>query len=127
MIHANMSPASWQGTQYMPFAGPRRRVDDASMRFIYVAAAVTTAVLSAVVPAHADTHGYLRCIKSDAQIPPGNDARQWLPGVAFIETELNSGKSRAHVTQELVGAGVTPDDAAPRVDCVMANWPIGTS
>ncbi|WP_082951501.1 hypothetical protein [Mycobacterium sp. 852002-51057_SCH5723018] len=98
------------------------------MRFIYIAAAVAAAVLGAAVPAHADTHSYLRCIKSDAEIPPGGvDARIWLPGVAFIESELNSGKSRAHVAQELVGMGVKPDDAALRVQCVMENWPIGAT
>ena len=108
-------------------AEPRWGVDDASMRFIYIAAAATAAILGAVVPAHADTHSYLRCIKSDAEIPPEVDARNWLPNVAFIETEINSGKSRAHVAQELVAMGVTPDDAALRVRCVMENWPIGTS
>jgi hypothetical protein len=97
------------------------------MRLVYVAGAVATAALFAVVPAHADTHGYLHCIKSDAQIPDGVDARQWLPGVAFIESELNSGKSTTHVTEELMGMGLRPDDAATRVQCVMANWPIGAS
>jgi hypothetical protein len=48
-------------------------------------------------------------------------------GVAFIETQINSGKSRAQVDQELVSLGVKPDDAVLRVYCVMANWPVGTS
>ena len=50
-----------------------------------------------------------------------------MPNVSFIETEINSGRSRAQVAQELVGLGVKPDDAVLRVWCVMANWPIGTS
>jgi hypothetical protein len=53
------------------------------MRFIYVAAAVDMAavlfmapvVLMGASPAHADTHSYLRCIKSDAEIPPGVDVQ----------------------------------------------------
>jgi|ERR1700756_5882779 hypothetical protein len=99
----------------------------ASMRFVYVAAAViATAVMAPAPPAHADTHSYLRCIKSDAELPPEAEAKN-LPNVSFIETEINSGKSRAQVAQELVGLGVKPDDAVLRVWCVMANWPIGTS
>jgi hypothetical protein len=97
------------------------------MRLIYLAAAVmVTVVMAQVSPAHADTHSYLRCIKSDAELPPGAEAKN-LPNVSFIETEINSGKSRAQVAQELVGLGVKPDDAVLRVWCVMANWPIGTS
>jgi hypothetical protein len=60
-------------------------------------------------------------------MPPGADARNWLPNVAFIESEINSGKSRAHVADEVAGMGVKPDDAALQVRCVMENWPIGTS
>jgi hypothetical protein len=58
--------------------------------------------------------------------PLGAEAKN-LPNVSFIETEINSGKSRAQVAQELVGLGVKPDDAVLRVWCVMANWPIGAS
>jgi hypothetical protein len=97
------------------------------MRFIYAAAVVmASAVMAPTSPAHADTHSYLRCIKSDSELPPGAEAKN-LPNVTFIETEINSGKSRAQVAQELVGLGVKPDDAVLRVWCVMANWPIGTS
>lgn len=97
------------------------------MRFIYLAAAaIVPVVLMGASPAHADTHSYLRCIKSDEELPPGAEAKN-LPTVSFIETEINSGKSRAQVAQELVVMGVKPDDAALRVNCVMANWPIGTS
>jgi hypothetical protein len=112
----------------MPVAGLRRRVDDASMRLICVAAAVFMApvVLMGASPAHADTHSYLRCIKSDAELPPGAEAKD-LPYVAFIETEINSAKSRADVVSELVVMGVKPDVAVLQVNCVMANWPIGTS
>ena len=119
--------AAW-GPQHMPIAGLRRRVNDASMRIIYVAAAVFMApvVLMGASPAHADTHSYLRCIKSDAELPPGAEAKN-LPYVSFIETEINSGKSHAHVAQELMSMGVKPDVAVLQVNCVMENWPIGTS
>ncbi|OBA78046.1 hypothetical protein A9W99_25275 [Mycobacterium sp. 1164966.3] len=98
------------------------------MRLIYVAAAVFMAsvVLIGASPAHADTHSYLRCINSDAELPPGAEAKN-LPFVSFIEIEINSGKSRADVAQELVSMGVKPDVAALHVNCVMANWPIGTA
>ena len=47
------------------------------MRFIYVAAVfMAPVVLMGASPAHADTPGYLRCIKSDAQPPPGVDAQK---------------------------------------------------
>jgi hypothetical protein len=111
-----------------PIAGLRRRVDDASMRLIHVAASVfmVPIVLMGASPAHADTHSYLRCIKSDAELPPGAEAKD-LPYVSFIENEFNGGKSRAHIAQELVSMGVKPDVADLQVNCVMDNWPIGTS
>jgi hypothetical protein len=105
---------------------PHRRVDDANMRFVYVAAALMAIAVIAASPAHADTHSYLRCIKSDVELPPGAEAKN-LPTVAFIETEINSGKSREQVAQELVGLGVKPDEAVLRVWCFVANWPIGTT
>ena len=109
-------------------AGLRWRVDDTSMRFIYVAAAVFMApvVLAEASPAHADTHSYLRCVKSDAELPPGAEAKN-LPDVSFIEIGINSGKSRAQVAQELVRMGVKPEDAVLQVNCVMENWPVGAS
>jgi hypothetical protein len=95
------------------------------MRFIYVAAAVMApVVLMGASPARADTHSYLRCIKSDAEPPP--DARE-LPGVSLIEQDLNSGESAAQIAQILVGMGVKPSDAVRQVQCVQANWPIGAS
>lgn len=98
------------------------------MRFIYVAAVfMAPVVLMGASPAHADTPGYLRCIKSDAQPPPGVDAKNWLPDVSVIEEGLNSGNSAAQVAQILVGLGVKPSDAVLQVRCVQANWPIGTS
>jgi hypothetical protein len=104
-----------------------------SMRFIRLAAAVSMGiavlvmgpvVLMGASAAHADTHGYLRCIKSDAEPPP--DARE-LPGVSLIEQDLNSGDSAAQVVQILVGMGVKPSDAVREVQCVQVNWPIGAS
>ena len=121
-----------QSTKRLEFAGPRRRVDDASMRFMHVVGMATAILFTATVvptgtsPAHADTHAYLRCIKSDAELPAGAEAKD-LPSVSFIEAQINAGKSRAQVAQELVGYGIKPDDAALQVQCVMANWPIGTS
>jgi hypothetical protein len=105
------------------------------MRFIYVAAAVDMAavlfmaqvVLMGASPAHADTHGYLRCIKSDAEIPPDVNVLHWLPELAIIEDGITAGKSRADVAQTLAGMGAKRDDAVLHVDCVMANWPIGSS
>jgi hypothetical protein len=49
------------------------------MRFIYIAAALDMAavlfmapvVLMGASPAHADTHGYLRCIKAMGRFRPG--------------------------------------------------------
>jgi hypothetical protein len=96
------------------------------MRFIVAAAAIVPVVLMGASPAYADTHSYLRCIKSNAELPPGAEAKN-LPGVSFIEEEINSGKSHAQVAAELVGLGIKPDDAALQVACVAAAWPIGTS
>src|SRR5580704_1718347 len=89
--HSGNNPRPpWQVSTYA-IAGLRWRVGDTSMRFIYVAAAVFMApvVLMEASPAHADTHSYLRCIKSDAELPPGAEAKN-LPYVSFIETEINS-------------------------------------
>lgn len=111
-----------------------------SMRLTYVAAAVGIAIaVPFIAPielmgpfAHADTggvNGYLRCIKSDAPPPPpGVDATpyrggDYVPLVNFIETNLDSGEPPASVVAKLVGMGVTPNDAAMQVQCVMANWP----
>ena len=75
----------------------------ASTRFIYVAAAVGIAVavlfiapvvLMGASSAHADTNGYLRCIGSDA-VAPLAPARDWLPSVRVIETDLDSADSPA--------------------------------
>jgi hypothetical protein len=101
------------------------------MRFIYVAAAVGMAVailfIAPVVliwasSAHADTNGYLRCIKSD-EVAPLGPAREWLPSVRVIETDLDSGDSPAQAAQILAGMGVKPNDAVTQVQCVVANWP----
>jgi hypothetical protein len=106
------------------------------MRFISVAATVGIAivvlfiapvVLAGESSAHADTRSYLRCIGSDAEPPPGVLAKDWLPGVSTIESDLNSGESPAQVAQILAGMGVKPNDAGTQVQCVLANWPIGTS
>jgi hypothetical protein len=104
----------------------------ARMRSIYVAAAVGMAVavlliapvvLTGASSAHADTNGYLRCVKSDAVPDPGVSLGDSLPIVRVIETGLNSGDSPAQVAQILVGMGVKPNHAATQVQCVMANEP----
>jgi hypothetical protein len=107
------------------------------MRFIYVVAAVGTAI--AVLPvapvvligassAHADTgvNGYARCLGGDAKPPPpGVNAEDWFPSVHVMATDLDSGDSPAQVVQILVGMGVKPNDAVTRVQCFMANQPRG--
>jgi hypothetical protein len=106
-----------------------------SMRLTYAAAAVGIAIaVPFIAPvalmgpfAHADTggtNGYLRCIKSDAPPPPpGTDAQPYRGVVSFIETNLDSGVPPATVVAKLVDMGLTPNDAAMQVRCVMANSP----
>ena len=73
------------------------------MRFIYVAAAVGTAIAVLLVApvvligassAHADTgvNGYARCLGGDAKPPPpGVDAENWFPSVHVMAVDLDSG------------------------------------
>jgi hypothetical protein len=108
------------------------------MRFIYVAAAVGTAIAALLVApvvlvrassAHADTgvYGYASCLGGDAKPPPpGVSAEDWFPSVHVIQTDIDSGDSPAQVVQILVGMGVKPSDAATRVQCFMANQPRGS-
>jgi hypothetical protein len=102
------------------------------MRFIYVAAAVGTAiaafVLNGASSAQADTGviGYAQCLGGDTKPPPvGVSAEDWFPSVHVIATDIDSGDSPAQVVQILVGMGVKPDDAAKRVQCFMVNAPRG--
>ena len=107
------------------------------MRFIYVVAAVGTAiavlpvapvVLNGASSAHADTgvNGYAHCLGGDAKPPPpGVNAEDWFPSVHVMATDLDSGDSPAQVVQILVGMGVNPNDAVTRVQCFMANEPRG--
>ena len=107
------------------------------MRFIYVVAAVGTAIAVLLVApvvligassAHADTgvNGYARCLGGDAKPPPpGVNAEDWFPSVHVMATDLDSGDSPAQVVQILVGMGVKPNDAVTRVQCFMANEPRG--
>jgi hypothetical protein len=106
-------------------------------RFIYVAAAVGTAIAVLLVApvvligassAHADTgvNGYARCLGGDAKPPPpGVSAEDWFPSVHVMMTDLDSGDSPAQVVQILVGMGVKPNDAVTQVRCFMANEPRG--
>jgi hypothetical protein len=103
----------------------------------YVAAAVGMAVavlliapvvLTGASSAHADTglDGYVRCLGGDAKPPPpGVNAEFWFPSVHVIQTDLDSGVPSAQVVQRLVDMGVSPNDAAARVQCFLANQPRG--
>jgi hypothetical protein len=105
----------------------------ASMRFVYVAAAVGMAiavlfiapvVLMAASFGHADTgmSGYLRCIQS-AGVPPRQPAEDWRPTIRIINGDPSSGESPAEVAQKLAGRGAKPNDAVAEVQCVLANQP----
>ena len=121
----------------VPIADSRVFVVFVGMRFIYVAAAVGTAIAVLLVApvvligassAHADTgvNGYARCLGGDAKPPPpGVNAEDWFPSVHVMATDLDSGDSPAQVVQILVGMGVKPNDAVTQVQCFMANEPRG--
>ena len=107
------------------------------MRFIYVVAAVGTAIAVLLVApvvligassAHADTgvNGYARCLGGDAKPPPpGVSAEDWFPSVHIITSDFDSGVPAAEITRRLVDMGVAPNDAATRVRCFLANQPRG--
>lgn len=107
------------------------------MRFIYVVAAVGTAIAVLLVApvvligassAHAETgvNGYARCLGGDAKPPPpGVSAEDWFPSLYVIATDLDSGVPAAQVAQRLVEMGVKPNDAVTRVQCFLANQPRG--
>lgn len=109
-----------------------------STRFVTAAAAVgaTAAVLliAPIMPtqtpsAHADTgiNGYVQCLGGDTKPPPpGVTADVWFPSVHVISTDFDGGVPPAQIVQILIGMGVTPDDAALRVRCFVANQPRGT-
>jgi hypothetical protein len=108
-----------------------------SMRFIYVAAAVSMAVAVLLIApvvlmgapcAHADTgvNGYVHCLGGDAKPPPpGVSAEDWFPSIHVIAGDLDSGVPPAQVALRLVDMGVKPDDAVTRVQCFLANQPRG--
>ena len=107
------------------------------MRFIYVAAAVGTAIAVLLVApvvligassAHADTgvNGYARCLGGDAKPPPpGVSAEDWFPSIRVIATDFNSGVPSDQIALRLVDMGVKPNDAVTQVRCFMANEPRG--
>ncbi len=105
----------------------------ASMGYIHIAAAVGMAVavpFSAPVvigapSAHADTaiNNYVRCIQSDAGIPPRQTAEDWIPTVRIIESHLNAVETPAQVAQKLTEMGTKPNDAVVEVQCVIATDP----
>jgi hypothetical protein len=107
------------------------------MRFISVAAVRTAVaallavpvVLSMASSAHADTgvNGYASCLGGDAKPPPpGVRANDWFPSVELIANDLDSAIPPAQIVQVLVGMGVSPNDAATRVRCFVANQPRGS-
>ncbi|MEE6139323.1 hypothetical protein SKC41_23710 [Mycobacterium sp. 050128] len=78
--------------------------------------------------AHAATGivGYAECVGGDTKPPPpGVNAEFWFPSVHIIQNDLDSGIPSAQVTQILVNMGVSPADAAKRVQCYLANQPRG--
>lgn len=98
------------------------------MRFIYVAAAVGMAVAAPMVAssAHADTgvNGYVQCIGGDAKPPPpGVTAANWFPSLHVIDNDIASAVPADQVVQRLIVMGVSPEDAATRVRCYLANLP----
>ena len=98
------------------------------MRFICAAAAVgmSIAVLMGASSAQADTgvNGYVSCIGGDAKPPPpGVSAENWFPSLHVIDNDIGSGVPAAEVVQRLVNMGVSPNDAATRVRCYLANLP----
>ncbi|MEZ0353557.1 hypothetical protein [Mycobacterium sp. pR1184] len=68
--------------------------------------------------------GYAQCVDTQPP-PPGVNAEFWFPSVHIIQNDLDSGIPAAQVTQILVTMGVSPQDAAKRVQCFQANQPRG--
>ncbi|OBH52421.1 hypothetical protein [Mycobacterium sp. E2479] len=98
------------------------------MRFLCAAAAVAIPIvgLLGASPAQADTgvNGYVSCIGGDAKPPPpGVSAENWFPSLHVIDNDIGSGIPSAEVVRRLVDMGVSPDDAATRVRCYLANLP----
>jgi hypothetical protein len=98
------------------------------MRFVYVAAAASMAIAvpMGAPPAHADTgaNGYAQCVGGDAKPPPpGVLAENWFPSVHVIDNDIASAVPADQVVQRLIAMGVSPDDAATRVRCYLANLP----
>jgi hypothetical protein len=89
---------------------------------------VAPGVLMGVPSARADTgiDGYVRCVGGDTKPPPpGVDAEVWFPSVHVITHDFDGGVPSATIVQRLVEMGVTPNDAATRVRCFLANQPRG--
>lgn len=105
-----------------------RTGDNARMRLICAAAAVATpiAVLMGASSAQADTgvNGYAACVGGGAKPPPpGVSAETWFPSLHVIDNDIGSGIPAAEVVRRLVDMGVSPNDAATRVRCYLANLP----
>ena len=99
-----------------------------SMRFIYVATAVGVAVagLMGASPAYAETgvEGYAKCVGGDTKPPPpGVSADNWFPSVHVIDVDFSAAVPSEQIIQRLVTMGVSPQDAATRVHCYLANLP----
>ncbi|MEM6109194.1 hypothetical protein AAHS21_23595 [Mycobacterium sp. 050272] len=75
-------------------------------------------------PAATGIDGYAQCVDTKPP-PPGVNAEFWFPSVHIIQNDLDSGIPAAQVTQILVTMGVSPQDAAKRVQCFQANQPRG--
>lgn len=89
---------------------------------------IAPGVLMGASSAHADTgiDGYVRCVGGDTKPPPpGVSAEVWFPSVHVIMTDFDGAVPAAQITQRLVEMGVSPSDAATRVQCFLANQPRG--
>src|ERR1700758_1256440 len=103
----------------------------ASMRLIYVAAAVTMAIAVLFIAravlmgasAHADNDDYSRCVGNITEIPLGEHNPQNLQLVGVIEQDLNSGVSPAAEAQKVAQMGFDPRVANGIVQCVTQEHP----
>jgi hypothetical protein len=89
---------------------------------------IAPGVLMGAPSAHADTgiDGYVRCVGGDTKPPPpGVNAEVWFPSVHVITHDFDGGVPSATIVQRLVAMGVSPNDAATRVQCFLANQPRG--
>jgi len=111
----------------IPNFGTGRRVA-AVVGMAIAVSLIAPGVLMGVPSAHADTgiDGYVSCVGGDTKPPPpGVNADVWFPSVHVIQHDFDGGVPSAQIIQRLVDMGVSPNDAATRVRCFLANEPRG--